>query len=174
MSIKVMKELIVKLGNDEGFSIPGLSIDPILEEIANKNEELKAALSQVTRKEAKKIVRRFKETLRAEVEEKIAVIKINAKTIIDGIENTIITVNTAIANIAIPPAVGPVAPNPIYSLSVVLQTKKQLLAALSVLFSTFAIMLSAAVSINFPLPQSILGLLSGLISVKALINTIPG
>jgi hypothetical protein len=169
-----MKDLIIKLGNDEGLAIPGLNTDSILEEIAKQNKDLQAALSQVSPEEAKNIIKRFKETLRDEVEEKITIIKINANTIQSGIENLRDTITAAIRNIAIPPATGAVTPNPIYSASVALQTKKQLSTSLSVLFSAFAIMLGAAVSIKFSLPQSILALLSGLVTVKALIDTIPG
>lgn len=173
-NIELMKDLIIKLGDDEGVAIPGLDTDTVLEEIVKQNEDLQAALSQVPPEESKIIIKRFKETLKDEVGEKIAIIKINAKTIQDGIKNTKDTVTAAIQNIILPPAIGPVAPNPIYSASVALQTKKQLLASLSVLFSAFAIMLSASVSIKFSLPQSILALLTGLVAIKSLINTIPG
>lgn len=173
-NIELMKDLIVKLGNDEGLAIPGLEIDPVLEEIAKQNEDLQAAVSQVSPEEAKNVVTRFKETLREDAEEKIATIKINAKAVQSGIENIRDTASAAIRNILIPPAVGPVTPNPIYSAAVVVQTKKQLSGALSVLFSAFAIMLAAAVSIKFSLPQSILALLSGLVAIKTLIDTIPG
>lgn len=173
-NIELMKDLITKLGNDEGLAIPGLNTNAVLEEIAKQNEDLQAALSQVSPEEAKNIAERFKETLRDEVEEKIAIIKINANTIQSGIENVRDTATAAIRNIVIPPAVGAVTPNPIYSASVALQTKKQLSTSLSVLFSAFTIMLGAAVSIKFSLPQSILALLSGLVAIKELINTIPG
>ena len=98
----------------------------------------------------------------------------NANAIQSGIENIRDTVSATIRNILVPPAVGPVTPNPIYAAAVALQTKKQLSASLTVLFSAFAIMLGAAVSIKFSLPQSILSLLSGLVAIKTLINTIPG
>jgi hypothetical protein len=173
-NIQLMKDLIVQLGNDEGLAIPGLDIDPVLEEIAKQNEDLQAALAQISPEEAKKIIKRFKETLKDEVQEKIAIIKMNANAIQSGIENIRDTVSATIRNILVPPAVGPVTPNPIYAAAVALQTKKQLSASLTVLFSAFAIMLGAAVSIKFSLPQSILSLLSGLVAIKTLINTIPG
>jgi hypothetical protein len=114
-NIQLMKDLIVQLGNDEGLAIPGLDIDPVLEEIAKQNEDLQAALAQVSPEEAKKIIKRFKETLKDEVQEKIAIIKMNANAIQSGIENIRDTVSATIRNILVPPAVGPVTPNPIYA-----------------------------------------------------------
>ena len=175
-SIQDIASLIIKIADDSGGSIPGLSTDEVLNKLAEKNEQLKSAIEEATsEEERKKILERFKNTLKSYVDEQIAVIKTSYAEVKEGISLLKETIASTIATTVIPPAIGtpPVAPNPAYALAENKQKINNLVIIITGLVSSFLQMLSAAAKIDFEIPDSVIVLLNALIDIKKLIKKIP-
>ena len=204
MAIPEQTDLMVRLG-DMGEKLPGLDVDKILENIANKVQSIKDAIAEI-KEELKEIRERKPKTTKEEIEkakeEEKAALKEKIKALIDDYKAKIKQmvmdaiaeikaawkeikaslkqipkdVAAAIANIALPPAIGvpPVAPNPIYALNIVLTTKGVLSAILNAIASSMIKLIKAANMIMFELPQPVLVVGDTVKTLATLINTIPG
>lgn len=173
-TIQNMMDLIVKIGDASGGDIPGLNFNKITEGMAKKNPQFQDALSQAeTKKEKDALMERFAIVAAPLVNEQIAIIKTAYAEIQDGIKIIKQNVSSAIASIAIPPALGPVGPNPAYAL---LEAKQKVGAwglIVAGLMSTFLTLLNAAGKIEFVLPDVVLGLAEKIIDLQTLLGTIP-
>jgi len=194
MSLEQQEALIVKLG-DGGDSIPGLEIEPVIENITEKSEELKGYTKVVdeevqenidrgmspddARKEAaektEEITTEFKESIKQAVSEKITIIKQEYKVIQDGLIRIPEDVTGIIANILLPPAIAApaAAPNPVYALNLAKSSKNILSGLLNTIATAFTAMLQAANQILFVLPAPVLLLAEQLAILKTLVDSIP-
>lgn len=194
MSIVRQKELIEKSIN-LGQSIPGLSINAIIENLAKKSDEVKAQVKIIedeenenidrgmTKEEAKKeakektkeLIKKYKESIREVVIEQVAMIRQQYKIFKEGLKRIPDDVKAAIVNITLPPSIStpPGAPNPIYALNLVKTTKNALLATLAIMIVAFTTMLVSANKISFVFPNSILSLFESIEITAGIINTIP-
>lgn len=194
MSIERQKKLIDESGS-LGLTIPGLSIDPIVNNMVSKSEELKIYKQSIdeeikdntdrgmSRSEAEKeaqekfkqIAETYKKNIREVVKDEIITIKQQYKVFKEGLESIPEDVKAAIANIALPPSISapPGAPNPIYALNLAKTTKNSIAGTLSIIIVAFTVILRAANKILFTLPESIISLFEKIKIAAGIINSIP-
>lgn len=194
MSIERQKKLIDESGS-LGLTIPGLSIDPIVNNMVSKSEELKIYKQSIdeeikdntdrgmSRSEAEKeaqekfkqITETYKKNIREVVKDEIITIKQQYKVFKEGLESIPEDVKAAIANIALPPSISapPGAPNPIYALNLAKTTKNSIAGTLSIIIVAFTVILRAANKILFTLPESIISLFEKIKIAAGIINSIP-
>jgi hypothetical protein len=194
MSLARQKEL-VEMSITVGASIPGLGIVAVINNLAEKSEEIKLQVKIIqdeikenrergmTKEEAEKeaekqikdLINKYKDSIRQVVIEQIAIIKQQYKVVKEGLERIPDDVKAAIKNISLPPAIStpPGAPNPIYALNLAKTTKNALLGTLSVMIVAFTTMLIAANKISFVFPDSILSLYETLKTSTQIISSIP-
>lgn len=182
--------LLQKLASVSVTGLPDaqLMIDQILTNLAEKNKQLNDYIKQIkdlikkakdpeTRKklkeQLKQVVIDFKDKLKNLVTEKVAEIRQMCNLIIDGLKQVAADVKSAIAAIALPPALGTVTPNPVYALLIAIQVKNALSRTLSFLASCFRQMLSAAILVEYVLPDPILDLVNVIATTKTVVDTIP-
>jgi hypothetical protein len=194
MSIEAQQNLILELSN-MGEGLPGLDPTPIIKNILDKSEEVKSYILMVeeevqenidrgmTKEEAEaeakrqitEMIDKYKETLKNIVNEQIAIIKSQYKVIKDGLAAIPADVKTAIANILLPPSISapPSAPNPVYALNLVAETKNALSGLLNVISAALVTLIKAATTIKFEVPGVILSLGQTIKTTDTLLSTIP-
>jgi len=195
MSIESQTALFSSLGS-LGASIPGLSPDPIIANLAEKSDEINSYITIVkdeqkeneergmskeqAQKEAenkvKEVINTYKATIKPMVIEQITVIKQQYKIIKDGLARIPVDVQATIANIALPPSISapPGAPNPVYALNLARQVKNSLEGILGIMLAAFTQLIKAANMIKFSIPTSVLNTYEGIKTAATVINTIPG
>lgn len=193
MSIERQKELILKSGK-LGLDIPGLEILEIIANIAELSGEIKAQKEVIekerdakiekgldkeeaeedSKQKIKDLIKNFGDNIKDFVNQQIATIKQQFKAVKDGLAQIPKSVAAAIANIALPPAIGPVAPNPIHALAAALIIKNALAGLLSIIVVAFTELLKAATKICFVLPDAVLTLFDVLNTVLGVVDSIPG
>jgi dsDNA-specific endonuclease/ATPase MutS2 len=193
MALEPQIALMAALG-DMGTGLPGLDLDKIIEKIAEKAEAIKAKKEaiekeidelrnrdRITKEEAKKMLKdkikeyidKYKEAIKQMVNDAINEIKSVWKEIKVQVKQIPKDVAAAIAAIALPPAIGPVGPNPIYALSIAAQTKSVLSAILNALATNLIKLIKAATMILFELPQPVLIVGDTIKILDTLLSTIP-
>jgi dsDNA-specific endonuclease/ATPase MutS2 len=193
MALEPQITLMAALG-DLGEGIPGLDFDKIIENIVKKAEAIKAKKEaiekeidelrnrdRITKDEAKQMLKdkikelidKYKEAIKQMVIDAINEIKSVWKEIKTQVKQIPKDVKAAIAAIALPPAIGPVGPNPIYALSIAAQTKSLLVAILNALATNLIKLIKAATMISFVLPQPVLVVGETIKTLDTLLNTIP-
>ena len=193
MALEPQIALMAALG-DMGTGLPGLDLDKIIEKIAEKAEAIKAKKEaiekeidelrnrdRITKEEAKKMLKdkikeyidKYKEAIKKMVNDAINEIKSVWKEIKVQVKQIPKDVAAAIAAIALPPAIGPVGPNPIYALSIAAQTKSLLSAILNALATNLIKLIKAATMILFELPQPVLIVGETIKTLDTLLSTIP-
>jgi hypothetical protein len=192
MSLAEQKRLVEQAG-ELGESLPGLNLNSILENIVKQSDELKTQYEIVeqeveeniargeseadTRKEAEEKLKQtlnvYKESIREAAIEQITTIKQQYRIFKEGLDRIPEDVKLVIANIALPPAIGPVAPNPAYALNIAKTAKSSLAGTLSIIIFAFTEILKAANKIFFVLPQSLLSLYEKLKTTSNILNSIP-
>ena len=194
MSLERQKELIESAGN-LGLAIPGLALIAIIENIVEKSQEVKVQIEIIdkerkakeeqginkeqakadAKQKRKELIDKYKENIKEFVKEQIALIKQQYKIFMDGLKRIPEDVKTAIANIALPPAISvpPGGPNPIYALNLAKQTKAALVGTLGIIIFAFTEILKAATKILFVLPDSLLSTFEQIKTAFTIINSIP-
>jgi hypothetical protein len=192
MSLAEQKRLVNQAG-ELGESLPGLNLNAILENIVKQSDELKTQYKIVeqeveeniargeseadSRKEAEEKLKQtlnvYKESIREAAIEQITTIKQQYRIFKEGLDRIPEDVKLVIANIALPPAIGPVAPNPAYALNIAKTAKSSLAGTLSIIIFAFTEILKAANKIFFVLPQSLLSLYEKLKATSNILNSIP-
>ena len=193
MALDPQITLMTALG-DMGAGLPGLDLDKIIENIAKKAEALKAKKEaiekeidelrnrdritkdepkQMLKDKIKELIDKYKEAIKQMVIDAINEIKSVWKEIKTQVKQIPKDVAAAIATIALPPAIGPVGPNPIYALSIAAQTKSLLVAILNALATNLIKLIKAATMISFELPQPVLAVGETIKVLDTLLNTIP-
>lgn len=178
-----------------GESIPGLELDLILENLAQKSDELKsqydAIESQIeenvsrgmsreqARSEAESQIESIKETakerLKQPVVEQITIIKQQYRVVKEGLKSIPEDVTAVAANILLPPAISvpPAAPNPLYAINLAITSKNAISSTLSTVLIAFTEILKAANRIQFVLPEPVLSLYETIKGLSSLIDSIP-
>jgi dsDNA-specific endonuclease/ATPase MutS2 len=193
MALDPQITLMTALG-DMGEGLPGLDFDKIIENIVQKAEAIKAKKEaiekeidefrnrdRITKDEAKQMLKdkikelidKYKEAIKQMVIDAINEIKSVWKEIKTQVKQIPKDVKAAIAAIALPPAIGPVGPNPIYALTIAAQTKSLLVAILNALATNLIKLIKAATMISFVLPQPVLIVGETIKTLDTLLNTIP-
>lgn len=193
MALEPQIALMTVLG-DMGTGLPGLDVDKIIENIAKKAEAIKAKKEaiekeidelrnrdRITKEEAKKMLKakikeyidKYKEAIKKMVNDAINEIKSVWKEIKVQVKQIPKDVAAAIAAILVPPAIGPVGPNPIYALLIAAQTKSVLSAILNALATNLIKLIKAANMILFELPQPVLIVGDTIKILDTLLSTIP-
>lgn len=193
MALEAQIALIDTLGN-MGEKLPGLDLDKIIENIAKKAEAIKAQYEaiqeevdelrnrdRITKEEAKKMVKdkikaiidEYKEKIRQMVNDAINEIQSAWKEIKTQIKQIPKDVKNAIKAIALPPAIGPVGPNPLYAITIAAQTKSLLVAILNALATNLIKLLKAATMILFEVPSPVIVAGETIKTLATILNTIP-
>lgn len=161
-------------------SIPGLDFDTIADGMIESNETYKAVLDGAETPEERQIIKNnylkvIKETAKAFIQQNIAIIKSSFNEITQGVLSLSEAIIAMTASALMPPAIGapPVAPNPAYVLLQNKEKKNTLMITVNGLMKTFLGLLMAAVAIYFEVPDSIMGLLQTILSIKETISLIP-
>jgi hypothetical protein len=96
-----------------------------------------------------------------------------AKDAIDSIPDE---VKSVMAGTVIPPAVStpPSAANPLYTLNVALQAKKNMLKTLTIVLASLTTVITIANKLKFELPKPVLGLVESLGKLTGTLDKIPG
>jgi seryl-tRNA synthetase len=195
MAIEDQLKLISKL-DKLGTNIPGLNVDSVLNNLIEKNDALKSQVeifnkskeeniergmtkeeAEAKVKEAKsKAIEDAKAQMKPMVTEEITKMKQEYKIAKDTLDSIPAEVQATVATIAMPPAISvpPSAPNPIYSLGVALQTKKNLMKTLNIVISALTQIILIANKLKFELPTAVTSLVATLTSVTGLLSKIPG
>lgn len=195
MAIEDQTKAISELGK-LGENIPGLSVDPVLNNLVEKNDALKSQFENLnkvkeeniergmTEEEAaaqieeakKKAIEEAKKNLKPMVEEEIIKMKQEYKTAKEALESIPTEVQTTMALVAVPTAitVPPSSANPAYTLGIALQTKKSLLKTLNTVLSALTTIMMLANKLKFELPAPILKLVETLSIVTQGLSLIPG
>ena len=195
MAIADQAAAVSKLG-ELGLEIPKLNPDEVIENLVKKDETLGKYLEMIDRAKEEKVYRgmseeeasqateaakqevlnKVKENLRPMVEEYIITIKQEYKTAKEALDSIPTEVQATMAQVAIPPAISvpPSGPNPVYTLGVALQTKKNLLKTLNIIVSSLTVVMTLATKLKFELPQAVLTLVQVLGVVTNALSIIPG
>jgi hypothetical protein len=195
MATQEQANLLLKL-DKLGTSIPGLNLETVLTNLVEKNEALKSQVEifnkskeenierGMTEKEAEakvkeaksKAISDAKKQMEEMVKEEITKMKQAYKIAKESLESIPTEVQSAIAAIAIPPAISapPSLPNPIYSLNIALQTKKNLMKTLNIVISSLTQVIMIANRLKFELPVAVTVLVSTLATVTGILSKIPG
>jgi DNA repair exonuclease SbcCD ATPase subunit len=194
MSLERQKKLVEEAG-ELGLGIPGLSLDPIINNIVDKSEEIKTQkeiieeerdeliergenaeeAKKTAQEKIKEIVKIYIAAIKEAILEQIAIIKQAYKKLSDDLKSIPDDIKSIIANILLPPAISvpPAAPNPIYAVNLAKTAKNNLNSVLNAIIISFTEMLKAANKILFALPESILTLFEQIKTTSQVINTIP-
>lgn len=193
MALEAQIALIDTLGN-MGEKLPGLDLDKIIENIAKKAEAIKSQYDaikeevdelrnrdRITKDEAKQMVKdkmnaiieEYKKKITQMVNDAINEIQSAWKEIKTQIKQIPKDVKNAIKAIALPPAIGPVGPNPLYAITIAAQTKSLLVAILNALATNLIKLLKAATMILFEVPQPVLAAGETIKALATVLNTIP-
>jgi polyhydroxyalkanoate synthesis regulator phasin len=193
--IEKQKKLFLESGKI-GISIPGLDRDEILEKLASQDPQIKKIIDtiqtgiekrvkrgditeeeaeEIVAEEVEKTIEAFKKNFETIVEEKIAEINQNWTVFKESIESIPSDVKAAITNLTLPPTVSvpPAAPNPVWAINLIKQTKNSLVRTLSVAVAAFALVLKNANQIKFEIPDFILDTFDKIKIAFTVINTIP-
>jgi polyhydroxyalkanoate synthesis regulator phasin len=193
--IEKQKKLFLESGKI-GISIPGLDRDEILEKLASQDPQIKKIIDtiqtgiekrvkrgditeeeaeEIVAEEVEKTIEAFKKNFETIVEEKIAEINQNWTVFKESIESIPSDVKAAITNLTLPPTVSvpPAAPNPVWAINLIKQTKNSLVRTLSVAVAAFALVLKNANQIKFEIPDFILDTFDKIKVAFTVINTIP-
>lgn len=193
--IEKQKKLFLESGKI-GISIPGLDRDEILEKLASLDPQIKKIIDtiqagiekrvkrgditeeeaeEIVAEEVEKTIEAFKKNSETIVEEKIAEINQNWTVFKESIESIPSDVKAAITNLTLPPTVSvpPAAPNPVWAINLIKQTKNSLVRTLSVAVAAFALVLKNANQIKFEIPDFILDTFDKIKVAFTVINTIP-
>jgi len=193
--IEKQKKLFLESGKI-GISIPGLDRDEILEKLASLDPQIKKIINtiqagiekrvkrgditeeeaeEIVAEEVEKTIEAFKKNFETIVEEKIAEINQNWTVFKESIESIPSDVKAAITNLTLPPTVSvpPAAPNPVWAINLIKQTKNSLIRTLSVAVAAFALVLKNANQIKFEIPDFILDTFDKIKVAFTVINTIP-
>ena len=193
MALADQAEAVSKLG-ELGLEIPKLNPDAVIENLVKKDENLGKYLemidkakeekvyrgmseeeaSQATEDAKKEVLNKVKENLRPMVEEDIIRMKQEYKTAKEALDSIPVEVQATVATAALPAALPPAVPNPIYTLGIALQTKKSLLKTLNIVLSSLTTVMMLANKLKFELPAPILKLVETLSIVTNGLSLIPG
>jgi seryl-tRNA synthetase len=195
MAMEEQVKLLLKL-DKLGTDIPGLNPNKVLNNLIEKNDALKSQVeifntakeeniergmsadeAEARVKEARdKAIADAKKQMEPMVKEEITKMKQQYKIAKESLDSIPAEVQSTIATIVIPPAISvpPSAPNPIYSLGIALQTKKNLMKTLNIVISALTQIILIANKLKFELPTPVTTLVATLISVAGLLSTIPG
>lgn len=174
---KAIDDLVKEEGGNE-TEIPGLNYENVLHnyiEIMHK-DELAALENDEKRDELRKTLEKYyNEKMKTKFDCAIYVIKMNFKSIVDGLKMIVQMTADAIASVVIPPAIStpPSAPNPAYTALENKQKKNNMLNLLKNIATMFLTLLQTMVEIAFPCPKFILDLLETLKTTKKGVDAIP-
>lgn len=189
--IKLLGELD-SLGKD----IPGLNIDKIVNNLVEKADAIKAQVEVIeqvkeenmergmTKEEAEakikeekdKIIEEAKKQVEPMVKEEITKMKQEYTIAKDAIDSIPDEVKSIMAATVVPPAIStpPSAANPLYTLNLALQAKKNLLKTLNIVLAALTTVITIANKLMFALPTVVLDLVKGLATVTGTLEKIPG
>jgi hypothetical protein len=193
MAIEDQTKAISELGK-LGENIPGLSVEPVLTNLVEKNDALKSQFENLnkvkeeniergmTEEEAaaqieeakKKAIEEAKKNLKPMVEEDIIRMKQEYKTVKEALDSIPVEVQATAATMVLPAALPPAVPNPIYTMGIALQTKKSLIKTLNIVLSSLTTIMMLANKLKFELPAPILKLVETLSIVTNGLSLIPG
>lgn len=195
MSLADQTKAITELGN-LGLEIPGLSVDSVIENLIKKDEELGKYLKMIedakeediargkSEEDAKKaaaddkkqVLDKVKENLKPMVEEEIIKMKQEYKTAKEALDSIPAEAQAAITAAALPPAVTapPGTANPLYTLAIALQTKKNLLKTLNIVTTSLTAVMTIANKLKFELPEAIVKLVQVIGIATNALSIIPG
>lgn len=195
MSLADQTKAITELGN-LGLEIPGLSVDSVIENLIKKDEELGKYLKMIedakeediargkSEEDAKKaaaddkkqVLDKVKENLKPMVEEEIIKMKQEYKTAKEALDSIPVEAQAAFAATALPPAVTvpPGTANPLYTLAIALQTKKNLLKTLNIVTTSLTAVMTIANKLKFELPEAIVKLVQAIGIATNALSIIPG
>jgi F0F1-type ATP synthase membrane subunit b/b' len=193
MNLQPQIDLLIKLG-DLGDEIPGLSIDPIIENMVEQSEEIKSYYESVeeevqenidrgmdqkealeeAKEQKKEVIEKYKENIKTLVQEKIGEIKNQYKIFKDSIKSIPDDVKSTVANLA-SPAVVTVPPGVNNPINIVNEVKKAInlfTGTLNIAILAFAEIIKAANTILFQIPQSILDTVETISTINNAIGTL--
>jgi hypothetical protein len=195
MAIEDQLKLISKL-DKLGTNIPGLNVDSVLNNLIEKNDALKSQVeifnkskeeniergmtkeeAEAKVKEAKsKAIEDAKAQMKPMVTEEITKMKQEYKIAKDALDSIPSEVASVMAGTIIPPAISapPSIANPLYTLNVALQTKKNLMKTLNIVLSALTNVLLIANKLKFELPTAVTVLVGTLSTVTGVLSKIPG
>jgi len=193
MALEDQAKAITTLGS-LGIDIPKLNADSVIENIIKKdevlskylnmideakNEKIERGMSEEDAKKAaddakKKVIEDLKKSLKPSVEEDIIKMKQEYKIAKEALDSIPTEVSATVANAALPAALPPAVPNPVYTLGIALQTKKSLLKTLNIVISSLTTVMMLANKLKFELPASVLKLVETLGIVTKGLSAIPG
>ena len=194
MSLQDQIDLLPKLGQ-KGATLPGLDLDPILDNLAQKQEQIKESVDGIKKEvdevierggdpedakkaaedKKKEIIDKFKENMRYIVDQKISIIKQNLKIVIESTKSVVADVKSVIKSFAIPATIStpPSVTNPAYAREIAKIAKNSITRTISTAVAAFAILLKEAIDIQFELPTSVLDLFKSIDSANSVISAIP-
>jgi len=193
MNLQPQIDLLTKLG-DMGEGIPGLSIDPIIENMVKQSEEIKSYYESIeeevqenidrgmeaekaveeAKKQKEEIIKKYKENIKSLVQEKIGEIKNQYKIFKDSLKSIPDDVKATIANLA-SPAVITVPPGVNNPVNIINEAKKAinfLTGTLNIAILAFSEIIKAANVILFQIPQPILDTVNTISTVNNIISTL--
>lgn len=162
-------------GLTEDGNIPGLNKEFVIKNyLEQTNKEYLDSLSKEEREKAlQAMIKQYSEQLFAEFNDKINQIKCLYAEVKASFTALKVSVQTAVSTVMLPPAVGPVSPNPAYQLGEATQKKKNFEMMLAGIKTKLVMLFSLAGSILFPIPTAILQLAQMVVQMKKLIDSIP-
>jgi hypothetical protein len=195
MAIADQQKAILELGK-LGRDIPGLNADSVIENLIKKDENLgkyfemmDAAKEEkiyrgMSEEEAEaavaadkeKMVEDLKKSIKPSVEEDIIKMKQEYKIAKEALDSIPDEVKSVMAGTIIPPAISapPSAANPLYTLNVALQAKKNMLKTLNIVLSSLTAVMLLANKLKFELPKAVTALVATLATVTGVLSKIPG
>jgi hypothetical protein len=193
MALEDQAKAVTKLGS-LGTDIPGLNADSVIENLIKKDENLDKYLTMIdnakaekiyrgmseeeanasTEESKKKVLEEIKKNLKPSVEEDIIKMKQEYKIAKEALDSIPIEVSATVANAALPAALPPAVPNPVYTLGVAIQTKKSLLKTINIVITSLTTVMMLANKLKFELPQAIVKLVETLGLVTKGLSLIPG
>lgn len=158
---------------------PGIAkVTKLIRQEQKENEEAGMSKEEAKEKadeEIKKTVENYKKSLRDFVKAELKKMKDNITVFTKAAKAIPEDVASAIAAIALPPAIGapPVAPNPAYAILLAKQVKNALSVTLSSAVVAFGFVMAGALLLKIELPEPLVTTYTVLLSLSTVINSIP-
>ena len=163
--------------SDGSVSIPGLEFDSVVDNLVEKkySTQLSECTTQSERSELKGRLTEYymNGEGKTAVKMEIASIKSNFVAAKEQLTSVSTAISGTIASNAIPSVIGTASPNPASILAENVVKKNQLSAMLNSISACLVNLMRSAVSLYFPLPNSVISLTNTLAETKSALNSIP-
>lgn len=125
------------------------------------------------KEEKKKMIDDYKKALKDMVKAELKKVKDNIGVFVTAVKNIPPAVVALVTNIALPPALGPVAPNPVHALNTASTAVKGLQVILQNALVAFGVIMAGSLILKIALPQPLIDTYTVMLTLSGILGAVP-